>query len=154
MKTTGAFAVLKIIHNGMLAGQILFIGILFYLGYTKEKLPTLSDIDRILQIVAVAVSGIAFFGGSSFFKKKLAAIKLDEKASIKARLDKYKTAAIVQWAMLEAACLFCAASFFITGNYAFLALAFVLLLLFGMLAPVKSKIAFQLGLDIADVEEL
>jgi hypothetical protein len=97
---------------------------------------------------------MAFFFGGTFFKKKLADIKRNEKAGTKEKLDKYKTASIVQWAMLEGACLFCGVSFFITGNYAFLALALVLMLIFGMLAPIKSKIAFQLGLGISDIEEL
>jgi uncharacterized membrane protein YbhN (UPF0104 family) len=154
MKTTGAFAALKITHNAMLAGQILFVAVLFYLGYTREKLPTLSNLDKILQAAAIALAAMAFFFGGTFFKKKLADIKRNEKAGTKEKLDKYKTASIVQWAMLEGACLFCGVSFFITGNYAFLALALVLMLIFGMLAPIKSKIAFQLGLGISDIEEL
>jgi hypothetical protein len=154
MKTTGAFAVLKIIHNAMLAGQILFIAVLFYLGYTKDRTPSLDNIDKILQVAAVALAAIAFLGGAGFFKKKLLAIRADEKATIKQKLDAYKMASIIQWAMLEAACLFCGVSFFIVGNFAFLALALVLMLLFGMLAPVKSKIAFQLGLNLTDIDEL
>jgi len=154
MKTTGAFAVLKIIHNALLAGQILFIAVLFYLGYTKEQIPSLRNTDKILQVVAIAFAAAAFFGGARFFKQKLSEIRANDKASIKEKLDKYKVASIVQWALLEGACLFCGVSYFITGNAAFLALALVLMLLFGMQAPVKSKIAFQLGLNITDVEEL
>jgi hypothetical protein len=154
MKTTGAFATLKILHNVLLAAQILFIAVLFYLGYTKEQIPSLRNTDKLLQVAAIALSAIAFFGGARFFKQRLLAIRANDKATIKEKLDQYKTASIVQWAMLEGATIFCGISYFITGNAAFLALALVLMLLFGMLAPVKTKIAFQLGLNITDVEEL
>jgi len=73
---------------------------------------------------------------------------------VQEKFAKYRAACIMQWAMIEGPCLFCCICFFLVGNYAFLALAAVLLLLFGMLAPVKIKAALQLGLSIADMEEL
>ena len=143
MKTTGFFASLKIIHNGMLACQILFIAILFYLGYTKIRIPTLNRLDETLQVVAIALCAIAFFGGGIFLKKKLIAIKEDKKNSTKEKLHQYRVASIVQWAMFEITSLFCGLSYFFTGNFAFLALAVVLMFLFAMLGLLKLKLFFN-----------
>jgi hypothetical protein len=73
---------------------------------------------------------------------------------IREKFAKYRMACIIQWAMLEGPCLFCCICFFLVGNYAFLALAVALVLLFALLTPVKIKAALQLGLSSTDMEEL
>jgi hypothetical protein len=155
MKKAGAFAALKIVHTAMLAGQLLFIAILFFLAYSKKIAPALPEMDKILQIVAVLLSATGFFLGTNIFKKKLLAIRDDvNNNSVQEKFAKYRVACFMQWAMLEGPCLFCCICFFLVGNYAFLALAAVLVLLFGLLAPVKIKTALQLGLSLTDMEEL
>jgi hypothetical protein len=155
MKKTGAFAALKIVHTAMLAGQVLFIAILFFMAYSKRLLPLVPEIDKPVQVIAVLLSAAGFFLGANIFKKKLLAIRDDMVDNgIQEKFAKYRMAAIIQWAMLEGPCLFCCTCFFLVGNYAFLALAAALVLLFAMLAPVKIKAALQLGLSIADMEEL
>ena len=155
MKKTGAFAALKIVHTAMLAGQVLFIAILFFMAYTKKIEPVLPEMDKPLQIIAVLLSAAGFFLGINIFKKKLLAIRDDmNNGSVQQKFAKYRMASIMQWAMLEGPCLFCCICFFLVGNYAFLALAAVLVLLFAVLAPVKIKAALQLGLSVTDMEEL
>ena len=60
----------------------------------------------------------------------------------------------MQWAFLEGPGIFSIVCFFLTGNYAFIALAAVLILLFAILAPSKLKIALLLGVSEAEVSEL
>ena len=154
MKKTGVFATFKIIHSAMLIGQVLFIAILVYLAYHKTFAQGFTSLDKILQIIAIAFAATAFFWGINIFKKRLLLIRESRAGNVKEMFDKYRQASIIQWAMLEGASLFCGISFFCTGNYAFLALAAVLIILFALQAPIKSKTALQLGLGIADVEGL
>lgn len=155
MKKTGDFAALKIVHTAMLVGQVLFIAILFFMAYSKRITPLVPELDKPLQIIAVLLSAAGFFFGTNIFKKKLLAIR-DEGAdtAVAEKFTKYRAACIVQWAMIEGPCLFCCICFFVVGNYSSLALAIVLVLLFGLLAPVKIKAALQLGLSVTDMEEL
>jgi len=154
MKNNSAFAVFKIMHRAMLAGQLLFTGAMFYLVYSKKIIPPLPGQDKILQVMAILFAAFAFFGGNSIVKRKLSAIRENTGVSVKEKFEKYRSAAVFQWALLEGAVLFCGVCFFLAGNYAFLALAAVLILLFTMQVPDKSKIALQSGLSITDLEEL
>jgi len=63
------------------------------------------------------------------------------------KFEVYRAASLVQWALLEGPAIFCLICFFLTGNYAFLGLALVLIILFFLLGPTRTKIAFQLGLS-------
>ncbi len=154
MKDPAAFSAFKIIHRAMVIGQLLFIAVLFFLLYSKAVEPPLADQDKIFQIIAIVFAAVAFFLGGNIFKKKLLSIREGMNLTIKERFEKYRSACIVQWALLEGAILFCGICLFLTGNYAFSALAALLILLFVMLAPNKNKMALQLGLSATDMDEL
>lgn len=149
-----AFSSFKIMHRAMFIGQLVFLGVLFFLVYRKMVSPPLAAQDKIFQVIAVVFSAVAFFAGNELFKKRLAAIKDDIDLTLKGKFEKYRSACIIQWALLEGAVLFSGICFFLAGNYAFLALAAVLALLFMLQAPDKNKMALQLGLSSADVEAL
>jgi hypothetical protein len=105
-----------------------------------------------LQVVAIILSAGGFYFGTVLFKKKL--LQVRELLTVKEKMVLYRAACILQWAMIEGPCLFVIISFLLTGNYAFLALAVVLMLLFTMMAPSKLKIAFQLQLSEQEIAEL
>lgn len=154
MKKAAAFSVLKTVHLAMLFGQLLFISILFYLVYSKKAIPPLAEQDRIFQVIAILFAGLAFFIGFNIFKKRLAVIRDKVHLTTMEKFDKYRSACIIQWALLEGAALFCGICFFLTGNYAFLALAALLILFFAMQVPHKNKTAQQLGLGTDDIDAL
>ncbi len=154
MNKTNGLRGLIIIHKAMLIGQLLFAAICFYLVYTKSA-PTgdIDNLDKILQVIAIVFSISGFITGTSLFKKKLLQARgLD--TGNKSKFDMYRSASIIQWAFIEAPALFCIIGFFLTSNYAFMALAATLMLLFTMMVPSKTKAAFQLGISEADLEEL
>jgi Na+/H+ antiporter NhaD/arsenite permease-like protein len=154
MKKNTGFAALKMIHIALLAGQVLFAGVIFYLVYSKRTTPTLAAQDKTFQLIAIAMAAAAFFIGANFFKAKLAQIRSEENSTAQEKFIKYRSACIIQWALLEAATLFCIISFFLIGNFSFAALAALLIILFAMQAPAKSKMALQLGINTEAVEEL
>jgi hypothetical protein len=147
------FVAFKLIHKAMLIGQLLALAVFCYLIFSKAQSPILKEKDRLFQIVALLFTGAAFFIGTILFKKKIAAIK-ENNDGLQHKFGQYKTASLIQWALLEAATLFNGIAFFLVGNYAFIALAIVLLVLFFMLAPNRTKMAIQLGLPLHEVEDL
>lgn len=154
MQNASAFSAFKWVHRAMLIGQVLFIGVMGYLVYSKKIVNPLKEQDKIFQVIAILVAAIAFLGGNWVVKIKLAAVRDGAAISIKEKFEKYRSACIIQWALLEGAALFCGICFFLTGNYAFLGLAAVLILLFALQFPDKTKIALQLGLNSMDTDEL
>lgn len=153
MNNGGDIKALTVLHKALLAGQVVFAAICIFLAYAKKLPPAQEDLDRILQVITIVISAAGFFGGNTFFKKRLLEIR-DKQASAKEKISMYRAACMVHWALIEGPGLFTITCFFITGNYAFIALAAVLMLLFAMLAPSKIKIAFQLGVSQEELEGL
>ncbi|MEP6748157.1 MAG: hypothetical protein ABJB86_10565, partial [Bacteroidota bacterium] len=75
-------------------------------------------------------------------------------ASAVEKLNDYRTAAIIKWAMIEGAALFAIICFMITRNYAFIALAFALIIFFALQAPSKLKLMLQLQISESEFATL
>jgi len=155
MNSSSGFKALNILHKTLLAGQIIFMAVVVVAAYSKMQLTVMSeDMDRIFQVIAVLLAAAGFFAGSALFKKQLLKTREMQTATVKEKFAVYRSACILQWALLEGPCLFSIICFFLTGNYAFIALAAVLILLFTMLGPVKLKIALQLGISEEELADL
>jgi len=140
-------------HKALLMGQVLFAGVCIYLVYTKIILPTAEDLDKILQVVALIAAAGGIYAGMTFFKKKLMTIRAMQ-ADAKEKFALYRAACLIQWALLEGPSIFCTICFFLTGNYAFLALVLVMLFIFVMTAPSKLKMQLQMQISEAELEDL
>lgn len=110
--------------------------------------------DRLLQVVAVLYCFAAVFVGLQLFRRKLERIKLSRDTTAREKLIQFKSASILQWSLMESAAIFSTLCYLLTGNWAFLALAFTLLVLFGGLNPFKHKVMIQLRLSEQDVTGL
>lgn len=151
-QAVGLRSLLKI-HKAMLIGQLLFAGIAFYLVYSKTFTNEFQYLNQILQVIALVFSAAGFYIGSLLFKKKLLQAR-ETLTDIKDKWTLYRAACMIQWALLEAPCIFVIICFLLTGNYAFLALAVSLIVLFAMMAPTKLKIVFQLQMSETEIAEL
>ena len=152
-KKPGALKALQILHRAMLLGQVLFAAIAFYLQYSGNFIASLKGHDQLLQVIAIVLSFGGFFIGSSLFKKKMQQLK-ESSPTLKTKLAAYRSAAIIQWALLEGPVLFSVICFMLVGNYAFLALAVVFILLFAVTTPNKTKMMLLLQLSEDEVGEL
>ena len=153
MNKGNGLRVLNLLHKAMLAGQILFAAICVYMLYTKAIVSSLQDMDKIFQVIAIGLSAAGFFVGSFLFKKKLQQAR-ETSTGLKEKFAIYRSGCIMQWAFLEGPSIFSIVCFFLTGNYAFIALAAALILLFAILAPSKLKIALLFGVSEAEIIEL
>jgi len=146
---TGYLKALQIVHRAMLLGMILFAAISFFLSYTGNFPPSLQSYNEVFQVIAVLLSLAGFFLGNFLFKKKI--LSLRELNNLTSKLSGYRAASLIQWALLEAPALFAVICFLLVGNFAFLALAAALVLLFVINAPSKIKIAMLLQVREEDI---
>jgi hypothetical protein len=151
MNNPNSFKALKIIHTAMLTGQILFAVVICYLMLSKILTAAAPQVDRYLQIAVLVVVAAGYYLGSFLFKKELVKIKEATSLSAQEKFTKYKTVSLIQWALLEVACLFCIISYFVTGNLANIGMAVLLIVLFALMAPNKTKIALQIGIDVEEL---
>ena len=149
----GELKSLQIVHRALLLGLVLFAAIAFYLNYSGNFIAGLKSYDQPLQVIAITLSFGGFFIGSLLFKKKMQQLK-DSSPELRVKLSTYRSAAIMQWALLECPALFAIICFLLVGNYAFLALAVVFIILFAVTAPNKTKMMLLLQLTEEEINEL
>jgi hypothetical protein len=137
---------LYVLVIGMIA---VFLLVQFGLVNAMVDVPT----DRLLQVVAVLYCFAAVFAALQLFKRKLERIKQSE-LPVREKLMQFKSASVLQWSLMESAAIFSTLCYLLTANWAFLALAFTLLVLFGGLNPFKQKVLIQLRLSEQDVAGL
>lgn len=147
------FKALKIIHVALLAGQCLFLAVMVFLVMRKSTAMVGPSFDKILQVVALLVSFGGVFAATSIFKKRL--LTINTGAATMAEIGtQYRASNIFRWAMIEAPSLFAIICFFLTGNYAFAALAVALIIFFVLTAPSRLKAMIQLQLSEQEVDQL
>ena len=153
MQKQNGLKMLNIMHKALLMGQVFFAAICGFIVYTKSILPPAKEQEKILQVAALVISVTGIFAGMSLFKKKMMQIR-EMQTNTKEKFLLYRPASILQWALLEGPSLFCILCFFLTGNYAFLALAIAIMFLFILMAPSKNKIVTQLQISESEIDEL
>jgi ABC-type dipeptide/oligopeptide/nickel transport system permease subunit len=144
---------LQLLHRIMLLMQVVFAIIMIGLIASGFQKPSAKDLNSILQVVVIVIGSICYFAGTHIFKKKVSGIK---EANITAaeKFSQYRSASILLWAILEGPTLFCIISFFLTGNYAFIALAVVLLFFFFIFGVNRQKLFLFIGLSEEEIDGL
>lgn len=136
---------LQLIHRSMLIGLIVFCIIGFLMNSSGAFEPIAKELDHVLQVVVILLATAGFFIGNNYFKRKVLQ-QAQELQTAHEKLSLYRHAAIIQWTLLEGPAIVAIISFLLTGNYAFLALAATILLLFAMAFPAKQKILLLLSI--------
>lgn len=108
--------------------------------------------DNSMQVLVILLSLSGFFIGSSIFKRKIQQAMAGF-PGIKAKAAAYRSACIIQWALLEGPSLFCIICFLLVGNYAYLALSVALMLIFAVTAPAKLKAMLLLQINEEEMEQ-
>ncbi len=142
---------LRMLHMALLVGQLLFAGIAVYLKYTNATPSALAHLDNTLQVVALLLCFGGYLGGS-FVAKRNRQRALDGVLDVQAKAEGYRSASIIQWALLEGPSLFSIISFLLTGNIAFLALSATMMFLLLMAAPSKMKVMLLYRLNEREME--
>ena len=131
MQTTPPYIrVLKILHLALMAGQLLFIVIMFSSVYF-QRINTfpLANISGEILIAMIFIAALAYLLANSLFNKKLAIIR-ESNLDVPQKLENYRSANVIRWALIEAPVILCCIFFFVTGNYYILLIAVIMIFLF------------------------
>ncbi len=140
---------MSIIFFALLAGQIIFIAVAFF---TISNSTPQSQPDDMLNIIVPVVVGSGLFISSLIFKQLLGKIKKDD--SFEKKLETYRSALIVRYALLEVPSLFSTVAYLLSGNIIFLAFSGVLILAFMLNMPTRNKAAQDLNLSTNEADKL
>ena len=147
-----ALQTMKIQHRAFCFGVLIFAGVVTFLVASKSASNVIVDFESTMQIMAVVLAVAAVLIGERIFKNKLLDIR--EEKDLRVKIDLYRQASIVQWALLEGAALFSIIGFYLSTNYAFLALAVFIIIYFIMLTPNATKINLLTGITPEELNNL
>lgn len=138
---------LSLLHFSLLVGQLVFAAIAYYLNSSG----TISVIDfgekeRYILLAVAALALLLVALALVFYKNKIAAIRAAAEPA-KEKLIAYRAASLIRWAMLEAPVLIAIVAFMLTGNYNFLIIAAVVLLLFLSTKPSAAKAVTEISVN-------
>ena len=148
-----AFKALRIVHLGITAGLLIFLGVFLVLFQTGRLQAIDPSLERTLQVVAVVVTVASLLAGFNMFKRKIMEAR-NSTGNGETRMNLYRTACIVWWAMIEGPGILAVVGFFMTGNYAFVALAGFHILVLLIFMPRKENIIVLLNLNASEVAQL
>jgi len=152
MQKQNSFTTLRILHTALLAGMTLFI--IISLVVTQLGPHKIDEaLQRAFQVVCVLESITCVIGGFRIFKKKILAAR-NSMGTGQERMEQYRAACVLWWALIELSGLLSTIGFLLSGNYAFFALAVVHLLILLAFMPRKANIILLLNLTPQEVIRL
>ena len=139
---------LKMIHTTLLLGMIVFsvIGVTLMMSaniFSENN----NRLHQVMQFVVPVVAIAAFLGSGVIFKKQTDELKNNPNLSLGYRLNGYRSASIVRWALLEGAVFVSLITLLLTKEYYYAIFIFLLLVFFFLYAPSAEKIKTQLELN-------
>ena len=128
--------------------------IILSLVYFKntDSFPLQSTSQQLL-IACVVIAALAYFIGNLLFKRKLETIN-EGNSPVSKKLNDYRSANLMRWAIMEFATLFCIILFFLTGNYSILFVAAVMMVLFFTARPSSGKAVADLHISLPDLDDV
>ncbi len=142
------FRVTGIIYGALIFGLITFFAIALFIVENKKIEPTQS-INEIFKFL-IPIAGFAvMFLARSIYNKNISSVNFNE--DLLAKITKYRTFKIIQWAQIESGAFLSLVGFILTGNYLY---AIVFLFLLGYLIFIKpSKEQFINDLKISNEQD-
>jgi 4-hydroxybenzoate polyprenyltransferase len=141
---------LQILFIALLAGQVVLGLVACFVVNQGFSNASLRSITYILLILAAFMSIGALATGYILFHKRLD--RLRELTDLSMKMQDYRAACILKWALFEGPCLFAIICYFLTGQSAFLGIALLLLLNFLNNYPSKRKLLLELDLSSQEEE--
>lgn len=143
------FKSIKIVHIALVIGVVFFALVSVFLqmnGFNTAD-------QEFINIFLLVVSIFTLFGviaSNLIFKKKIRTIK--EKSSLKVKMDEYRAALLIKLALIEAPAFFTVIAYLVTGDYIFLGIVLLLIIVFLIYTPNRVKFINDLGLTKAESE--
>jgi hypothetical protein len=142
------FKILNLLHTALLGTQLLFAVVAFYLHINGPLNNDSTEFSNIFQFVLPVVIVGAVLGSAMLFKAQLKSIKA--KPELKDKLNDYRSALLIKYAMLEAPSMFAIVCYLLTANFIFMGFAGLIIVVFLLNRPLPENTANDLELNQTD----
>lgn len=133
-----------------MSGIVFFVAIAMILSSGKTN--TNPELTSVFQIIVPIVFVGALTVGRMLFRKKVQ--KISGSLPLLRKLEEYRTAALIMFAMFEAAGFLAVISTLVTGNLQFQLITGLVLVVFAILRPSTSRISQDLNLSSEEQSQL
>jgi hypothetical protein len=148
--TSGSyFKSIKVVHAALVIGVVLFLLITVVLdlnGFASGD----EEIRMALLLVASVFTFGGVFAGNYIFKKRISIIR--EKTNLREKMDDYRSALIVKWALIEGPAFLAVVAFMLTGDLIFFGIGVLLVIVFLVYTPSRNKFIKDLSLSPNEVQ--
>jgi hypothetical protein len=131
-----------------MTGVIFFGAITYYLHYSNLAIDYGTEIIFPLLIVVSVFTISGIFASHFVFKQRLKEIV--KKTNLKDKLNEYRSALIIKFAIIEGCSFFVVIAYYMTGQLFFLTFLGILLIIFIAFRPTKDKSIMDLELSHSD----
>jgi len=142
------FKSIQIIHFALVIGVFVLGIFAFYFHYSGLEMEGGEDMNFGLKYVVPIFAIIGVFASNLVFKNKLK--DCTRKTGLKEKLNNYRSALIVKFALIEGNSFFALVAYLLTGKLLYLGLAGLLLIVLILYRPTKEKLIFDLELNQLD----
>jgi hypothetical protein len=132
------FSILSTLHRAFLIGQVLFAVAAVAVRTTGQmEVDAGKELGEILPIVALglAIAGVA--ASHFLFSKRLETLR--QRDGLAQKLQDYRSALILRWALLEGPVMLAIIAYMLTGNFLLLILIAAVVILFIFFRPSRSR---------------
>jgi hypothetical protein len=143
------FKSMLVIWFSLIGGQIFFGIITFYLNNNGSYEPRAKDLKDIFIYLVPVFTVYGVIAGSIIFKKKLNSSK--SKTSLIEKLNDYRAALIIRYALLEGATFFSLVSYLMTGDSLFLYISIAIIVIFIIIKPSTKDVINNLELNPGEI---
>lgn len=146
---------LTILHLALIVAQVIFLLISLVISYTNDisSVSPLKEYANQLITVCIVLGIAGYLGGNMIFRKRLDAIN-ENANSLRQKINDYRAACIIRWALLEAPILFCIILFYVTNNSIQLFVAAAFIILFFTTRPSLQKVASDLRVNEEEIKQM
>ena len=142
------------LHSALLFGQILFIAIASVVVFFSKTInPVLAEYSYTFIAVSLLAGVVSFLISKTVFQKKLENIKQGQ-ITIQEKVEYYRSASLLRWAIIEAATLLTIVLFLLTQHYFIMAIACVLIILFFSKRPSLEMVAEDLSISPVEIQQM
>lgn len=139
--------VLRIIFYALLAGQVIFLLIAFFI---KDEFPHNEEMNKVFDYMVPV-----FLFGAIFLSRYLYRMMISKSKNLpnENKIMNYRIAVIISLAVLEGANIIAITAFMLTGEYLYAAASVILFLLFMLSVPGEDKLKTDLEMSPEEISE-
>jgi hypothetical protein len=152
-KKNGPVRALQLLFMALLYGQLLFAVLtLVLIKSGLIKATTDAATERKFELACLVISIIAVPSAFALFKRKMEQVRVI--ANLSDRFVEYRGACIMKYFLIEIPTLLSIVFYLLTGNWAFIIIAVLLMFIFMSQNPIRQRIKTDLQVDDIAIDEM